>query len=140
MNTQKIAISVPADLVAKIDIISKQKGMSRSRFISTVLHEKVLNEEERQIKEVYNRVLSDDSIKKTASKHLYGLMGLETNRGWNGNVFLRKGECEFSKKCVVNITRIKSVDKRSIKEKIGTLSKNRMDQVHEGLKIVTGIP
>jgi len=33
---------VPADLVAMIDIISKQKGMSRSRFISTVLHEKVL--------------------------------------------------------------------------------------------------
>ncbi len=64
MNTQKIAISMPADLVAMIDIISKQNGMSRSRFISTVLHEKVLNEKERQIKEVYNRVFSDDSIKK----------------------------------------------------------------------------
>ena len=55
---------MPSDLVAMIDILSKQKGMSRSRFISTVLHEKVLNEKERQIKEVYNRVFSDDSIKK----------------------------------------------------------------------------
>jgi len=64
MNTQKIAISMPTDLVAMIDIISKQKGMSRSRFISTVLHEKVLNEKERQIKEVYNRIFSEDSIKK----------------------------------------------------------------------------
>ena len=64
MNTQKIAISMPADLVAMIDNISKQKGMSRSRFISTVLHEKVLNEKDRQIKEAYNRVFSDDSIKK----------------------------------------------------------------------------
>jgi metal-responsive CopG/Arc/MetJ family transcriptional regulator len=64
MNTQKIAISMPADLVAMIDILSKQKGMSRSRFISTVLHEKVLNENERQIKKAYNRVFSDDSIKK----------------------------------------------------------------------------
>ena len=64
MTTQKIAISMPADLVAMIDIISKQKGMSRSRFISTVLHEKVLNEKERRIKEAYNRVFSDDSIKK----------------------------------------------------------------------------
>ena len=64
MNTQKIAISMPADLVAMIDIISKQNGMSRSRFISTVLHEKILNEKERQIKEAYNRVFSDDSIKK----------------------------------------------------------------------------
>lgn len=64
MNTQKIAISVPADLMAMIDIISKQKGMSRSRFISTVLHEKVLNEKEKQIREAYNRVFSDESIKK----------------------------------------------------------------------------
>ena len=64
MNTQKIAISMPADLVAMIDVISKQNGMSRSRFISTVLHEKVLSEKEKQIKEVYNRVFSDDSIKK----------------------------------------------------------------------------
>ena len=64
MNTQKVAISMPADLVVQIDIISKQKGMSRSRFISTVLREKVLNEKERQIKEAYNRVFSDDSIKK----------------------------------------------------------------------------
>ena len=68
MNTQKIAISMPADLVAMIDIISKQKGMSRSRFISTVLQEKVLNEKERRLKEAYNRVFSDDSIKKEQSE------------------------------------------------------------------------
>lgn len=53
---------------------------------------------------------------------------------------LRKGEANLSKKCVVNTTQIKSVDKRSIKEKVGTLSKKRMDEVHEGLKIVTGMP
>jgi mRNA interferase MazF len=57
-----------------------------------------------------------------------------------GNVMLRKGEVNLPKKCVVNITQIKSVDKRSIKEKIGTLSKKRMDEVHEGLKIATGMP
>lgn len=64
MNTQKIAISMPTDLVAMIDILSKQKGMSRSRYISTILREKILNEKERQIKEAYNRVFSDDSIRK----------------------------------------------------------------------------
>ena len=57
-----------------------------------------------------------------------------------GNVILRKGEANLPKKCVVNITQIKSVDKRSIKEKIGTLPKKRMAEVHEGLKIVTGMP
>jgi mRNA interferase MazF len=57
-----------------------------------------------------------------------------------GNVILRKGEANLPKKCVINITQIKSVDKTSIKEKIGTLSKKRMDEVHEGLKLVMTIP
>ena len=57
-----------------------------------------------------------------------------------GNVILRKGEANLPKKCVINITQIKSVDKKSIKEKIGTLSKRRMDEVYEGLKFVLTIP
>ena len=57
-----------------------------------------------------------------------------------GTVILRKGEANLPKKCVINITQIKSVDKTSIKEKIGTLSKKRMDEVHEGLKLVMTIP
>jgi mRNA interferase MazF len=57
-----------------------------------------------------------------------------------GNLILRKGEANLPKKCVINITQIKSVDKTSIKEKIGTLSKRRMDEVHEGLKLVLTIP
>ncbi len=64
MNTQKVAITIPADLVIMIDDISKQLGLSRSKYISTVLREKVLSEKERQIKDSYNRVFSDDSIKK----------------------------------------------------------------------------
>ena len=56
-----------------------------------------------------------------------------------GNVILRKGEANLTKKCVINVTQIKSVDKRSIKEKIGTLSKKRMDEVHNGLKLVMSI-
>jgi metal-responsive CopG/Arc/MetJ family transcriptional regulator len=64
MNTQKVAITIPADLVIMIDDISKQLGLSRSKYISTVLREKVLSENERQIKDSYNRVFSDDSIKK----------------------------------------------------------------------------
>jgi metal-responsive CopG/Arc/MetJ family transcriptional regulator len=64
MNTRKVAITIPADLVIMIDNISKQMGLSRSKYISTVLREKVLNVKERQIKDSYNRVFSDDSIKK----------------------------------------------------------------------------
>jgi len=57
-----------------------------------------------------------------------------------GNVILRKGEANLPKRCVINITQIKSVDKTSIKEKIGTLSKKRMGEVHDGLKLVMTIP
>ena len=56
-----------------------------------------------------------------------------------GNVILRKGEANLSKKCVINITQIKSVDKKSIKEKIGTLSKRKIEEVHDGLKLVMAI-
>jgi mRNA interferase MazF len=52
------------------------------------------------------------------------------------NVKLRKGEANLPKKCVVNVTQVKSVDKSSIKEKIGSLSNKRMDEIHEGLKLV----
>ncbi len=57
-----------------------------------------------------------------------------------GNVVLRKGEANILKKCVINVTQIKSVDKKSIKEKIGTLSKRRMDEVHDGLKLIMSMP
>ncbi|MGV7224325.1 MAG: type II toxin-antitoxin system PemK/MazF family toxin [Nitrospinales bacterium] len=53
----------------------------------------------------------------------------------HGNGILRKGEANLPKKCVINITQIKSADKSSIKEKIGTLSKRKIDEVYEGLKL-----
>ena len=64
MNTQKVAITIPIDLVLLIDDISKQLGLSRSKYISIVLQEKISNEKKQQIKDSYNRVFSDDTIKK----------------------------------------------------------------------------
>jgi len=56
-----------------------------------------------------------------------------------GNVILRKGEGNLPKKSVINVTQIKTVDKNSIKEKIGSLPKKRMTEVHEGMKLVMDI-
>ncbi len=53
-----------------------------------------------------------------------------------GNVVLRKGESNMPRQCIVNVTQIKSVDRMSLKEKIGSLSDKRMDEVVEGLKMV----
>ena len=38
-----------------------------------------------------------------------------------GNVVLSKGEASLPRRCVVNVTQIKSVDRRSIREKIGSV-------------------
>jgi len=57
-----------------------------------------------------------------------------------GNIILQKGEANMSKRCVINVTQIKSVDKKSIKENIGALSEKRMAEVYQGLKLVMDIP
>ncbi len=56
-----------------------------------------------------------------------------------GNVILRKGEANLPKKAVVNTTQIKTVDKVSLKEKIGSLTKDRIVEVYEGMKLVMDI-
>jgi len=56
-----------------------------------------------------------------------------------GNVVLNKGEANLPRRCVVNATQIKSVDRRSLKEMVGTLSKNRVADVENGLKLVLGL-
>ena len=53
-----------------------------------------------------------------------------------GNIVLQQGEANMPKRCVINVTQIKSVDKKSIKENIGALSDERMAEVYQGLKLV----
>ncbi len=64
MHTQKIAITMPVDLVAVIDEISRLKGVSRSGFISAVLKEKITAEKEKQVKNEYDRIFSDETIQE----------------------------------------------------------------------------
>ena len=64
MNTQKVAITIPKDLVAIIDVIRQQHGISRSRYISTVLREKIQEERDQNLKEAYDLVFSDESVRK----------------------------------------------------------------------------
>ena len=64
MNTKKVAITVPIEMVTIIDAISKQEGISRSRYISSVLQEKIVDEKEKYIRQSYDRIYSDELIKK----------------------------------------------------------------------------
>ena len=56
-----------------------------------------------------------------------------------GNVTLRKNEANMPKRCVINVSQIKSVDKNSLGEKIGTLSQEKMKLVEEGLRLILDI-
>jgi len=54
-----------------------------------------------------------------------------------GNVLLDKVEANLPKKSVVNISQIFTVNKSNLSEKIGSLSRERFDQVLEGIKLLT---
>lgn len=62
MNTRKVAISIPKNLINAIDALSKEKGVSRSKFITDILREKLGDERKRRIREEYDRVFSDEAI------------------------------------------------------------------------------
>jgi mRNA interferase MazF len=53
-----------------------------------------------------------------------------------GNVLLAKGEANLSKRSVVNVSQIYTLDKIQLIQKIGTLSKPRAEEVLEGVKKV----
>ena len=53
-----------------------------------------------------------------------------------GNVLLNKGEANLPKKSVVNISQIFTVSKSDLSEKIGALTRERFNQVLEGIKLL----
>jgi mRNA interferase MazF len=53
-----------------------------------------------------------------------------------GNVLLENGEANLSKQSVVNVSQIFTVDKRDLEEKIGTLSRRRVRQILDGVRLV----
>jgi len=54
-----------------------------------------------------------------------------------GNVILGKGEANLLKSCVVNVSQIFTVDKSDLFDKIGTLSRKRIYQILDGIKLIT---
>lgn len=53
-----------------------------------------------------------------------------------GNVALNKGEANLSKKSVVNISQVVTVNKSDLKDKIGSLSSKRTYEIIEGIKLL----
>ncbi len=53
-----------------------------------------------------------------------------------GNVLLEKGEASLPKQGAVNVSQIFTVDKRDLGEKIGALSRRRVRQILDGVRLV----
>jgi metal-responsive CopG/Arc/MetJ family transcriptional regulator len=81
MRTEKIAITIPSDLVSMIDDIRIKRGVSRSKFITLILREKIMDEQVREIQETYDRVFSDESIVKEQLETAAWFEGSGKNEG-----------------------------------------------------------
>ena len=81
MHTQKVAITIPKELVMMIDDIIKKKGVSRSKFISTILRETLMSQRNRHIKDAYDQAFSDESIRKEQLSCTRWFEGLGTEEG-----------------------------------------------------------
>jgi mRNA interferase MazF len=53
-----------------------------------------------------------------------------------GNLLLRKGEANLPRPSVINVSQIITVDKSVLREKIGTLSRQRILEIVAGLRLV----
>lgn len=54
-----------------------------------------------------------------------------------GNVLLESGEADLSKQSVVVVSQVFTVDKSQLSDHIGTLSKKRVRQILDDLKLLT---
>jgi metal-responsive CopG/Arc/MetJ family transcriptional regulator len=81
MTTQKIAISMPEDLIKDIDLISKTKGLSRSRYIASALGAKVADAKKGLLKEAYDRVFSDEKIQREQTDAAKWFEGADSEGG-----------------------------------------------------------
>jgi mRNA interferase MazF len=53
------------------------------------------------------------------------------------NILLNNGEANLQKNSVVNISQIFTVNKSDLSEKIGSLKTERLDEVLQGIKLLT---
>jgi metal-responsive CopG/Arc/MetJ family transcriptional regulator len=62
VNTKKVAMTIPEDLLGEIDEMSKKRGVSRSRLISDLLREKLVQEQNQSLRSAYDEIFSDEAI------------------------------------------------------------------------------
>jgi hypothetical protein len=62
MCPEKVAITIPSDLVSLIDDIRSKRGVVRSKFITLLLRKKIMDEQAREIRKAYDHVFPNEFI------------------------------------------------------------------------------
>ena len=84
MHTQKVAITIPKNILIMIDHISQAKGISRSKLIATMLEQKLVDEKAAYLKDAYDNVFEDDAVKEEqhSTSLWFGNIGSEGGQEW----------------------------------------------------------
>ena len=86
-------------------------------------------------------IVQDDSFNKSKIKTIV-VLPLTSNlrlKDAPGNVFLRKKEAKLSNDSVIIVAQLYAIDRGRFTEKISKVSKEIMEQVEIGMKLVLGI-
>jgi mRNA interferase MazF len=86
-------------------------------------------------------VLQHDRFNRTQLNTVV-VLAVTTNlalAGFRGNVRLRKGEANLVQASVVNVTQVQTIDRTRLEEKIGSLTRTRLRQVWEGVRLVVEV-
>lgn len=84
-RTVKTAITVPAKVLAAVDRVARERGQSRSRFISTVLAEAVRARRDAAITRALNELFADEALAEEevrTAKELGASAVNWTEEGW----------------------------------------------------------
>ena len=86
-------------------------------------------------------IVQDDDFNKSRIKTVVVAV-LTTNlrlRAAPGNVFLTKRATRLVKDSVVNVSQVVTLDKSFLTEQISTISRNKMSDVDDGLRLVLNL-
>jgi len=64
VNTKKVAMTIPEDLLGEIDEMSRRQRISRSRLISELLREKLVEVRNQSLRSAYDQVFSDEAVRR----------------------------------------------------------------------------
>lgn len=98
------------------------------------------NESETSI--THPHVVIQDDVLNHSRINTVVVCALTTNLKWAnlpGNILLEIGEANLPKQSVVVVSQVSTVDKTQLGEYIGTLTKQRVDQILAGMKFLQKI-